>query len=193
LGVLTLYVKKGHNYQKEEEDFLLAITNVLAGIIERKRSDQALRKREEDLELKKNSLEETNTALRVLLKRREEDKTEIEEKVLSNVKELVIPYLEKLKKKDLGARDNAYLDVLESNLNDITSSFSVKLTSKYHNLTPTEIKIANLIKHGNTTKEVAELLALSCKTIETHRENIRKKLGITNKKTNLRTHLLTLH
>jgi PAS domain S-box-containing protein len=192
LGVLNLSVNKDHHRNVDDEEFLGAIANVMAGIIERKRADRELKKREMDLEIKNKSLEETNTALRVLLKRREEDKIELEEKMLSNVKELVSPYLEKLKKKNWGARDDAYLRILESNLNDITSSFSVKLSSKYLNFTPTEIKVANLIKHGNTTKEVAELLGLSIKTIETHRENIRKKLRIVNKKTNLRTHLLNL-
>jgi DNA-binding CsgD family transcriptional regulator len=100
--------------------------------------------------------------------------------------------LEKLKKHRLDEKYDAYLNTLESNINDIISSFSQKLSSKYINLTPTEIQVANLIKHGNNTKEIAELLFLSKATIEFHRRNIRKKLGIKNKKTNLRTHLLSI-
>jgi DNA-binding CsgD family transcriptional regulator len=111
---------------------------------------------------------------------------------LNNIKELVLPYLGELRTKDLGVRNNAYLNVLESNLNDIASSFLYKLSSKHLNLTPKEIRIANLIKQGKSTKEIAELMSLSKKTIDFHRNNIRKKLGLNNKKANLRTHLMAI-
>ena len=147
-----------------------------------------------EVEVKKHRdhLEETNTALRVLLKRREEDKVELEEKVLSNVKDLVLPYLERLQKTSLNPSQMSCLGILESNLNDIVSPFSRKLSSKYLALTPTEIRVANLIKEGKTTKEIAEFMNLSDKTIQAHRDNIRKKTGIKHKKRNLRTYLMAL-
>jgi hypothetical protein len=87
-----------HQQNQREEEFLTAIANTLAGIIELKQAEQWLKEREKELEIKSSNLEEANTALKVLLKRRDEDKTELEEKILFNVKELVAPYLEKLKK-----------------------------------------------------------------------------------------------
>ena len=161
-------------------------------ITERKRAERALREKDAELKIKANSLEEVNTALRVLLKRREEDKEELEEKVLENVRGLVLPYLEKLKKTSLDANQISNISILESNLNDITSPFSRTLSSKYLGLTPTEIRVANLIKDGKTTKEIAEFMNVSGKTVETHRDNIRKKFGIKHKKANLRTHLSSL-
>ena len=163
-----------------------------AEIAERKRIEKELKERGKELEEKTRNLEEVNTALRVLLKRREEDKDELEEKVLFNMRELVAPCLEKLKKSRLDDKQKQYTNILESNLNDIISPFSQRLSSRYLKLTPTEIQVANLIKHGKTTKEIAEFLNLSSQTIEFHRKNIREKIGIKNKRANLRTHLLSI-
>jgi PAS domain S-box-containing protein len=161
-------------------------------ITERKRAEQALKEKEAELTIKAKNLEEVNTALRVLLKRREEDKGELEQKVLSNVKDLVLPYLERLQKTSLDANQISCVSIMESNLNEIISPFSRKLSSKYLRLTPTEIRVADLVKNGKTTKEIAEFMNLSEKTIQAHRDNIRKKTGIKHKKTNLRTYLSSL-
>lgn len=168
------------------------VQGAMYDITKRKRVEQALKEKEAELSLKAKSLEEVNTALRVLLKEREKDKTELEEKVLSNIDELVLPYLERLKTPRLDNSQMSYLDILESNLKEIVSPFSKKLSSKYLGLTPTEIKIAHLVKGGKTTKEIAEFINLSPKTVEFHRDNIRKKLGIKKSKTNLRTYLLSM-
>lgn len=178
---------------KERTAELVTMTEQLKQAInERKKTEEALKEKERQLETKTHNLEESNIALKVLLKRREEDKTELEEKILLNVKELVIPYLEKLKKNTLDEKQKIYVSILESNLNDITSSFSHRLSSKYMNFTPTEIQIANLLRQGKTSKEIAELINSSPKAVAFHRENIRKKLGLKNKKINLKSYLLSL-
>jgi PAS domain S-box-containing protein len=148
--------------------------------------------RTQELERKTIELQELNTALEVLLQKRDEDRKDLEERLLSNVKELALPYLQKMKGKIKDDNLNSYLNILESNLNNIISPFSQKLSAKYLNLTPAEIEIADLVKHGKSTKEIANLLNISGKTVESHRMNIRKKLGITNKKANLRTYLLSI-
>jgi PAS domain S-box-containing protein len=161
-------------------------------ITEMKRKEKELEEKEAELKTKAQNLKELNTALRVLLKQREGDKTELEEKVLSNVKDLVLPYVEKLKKTSLDSNQKSCVDILESNLKEIVSPFSRKLSSKYLALTPTEIRVANLVKEGKSTKEIAEFMNLSTKGVDFHRVNIRKKLGIKNKSANLRTHLLSM-
>jgi DNA-binding CsgD family transcriptional regulator len=103
-----------------------------------------------------------------------------------------MPYIEKLNKSRLDGSQKAYVSILESNLNDIISPFPRRLSSVYLGLTPTEVEVANLVKHGQTTKEIAEVLNLSVRTVDTHRYNMRRKLGISNKKANLRTHLLSI-
>jgi PAS domain S-box-containing protein len=161
-------------------------------ITERKKAEEALKDRETELETQAANLEEMNAALKVLLKRRDEDERELEEKVLFNVRELVEPYLEKLKNEGLSNKQKTYLDILESNLNDIVSPFSRSLYLKYYNLTPSEMQIAALVRDGKTTKQIADLLNLSARTVDTHRLRIRTKLGIRNKKSNLRSYLLSL-
>jgi PAS domain S-box-containing protein len=158
---------------------------------DRKRAEEALRKREVELQAQSDHLEEVNTALKVLLTQREEDKKELAENVLSNVKELINPYIEKLKISRLSTHQKTLLNILDSNLNNIISPFISKMSSKYFNLTPMEIRVANLVKEGKTNKEVADLLCLSKNTILFHRYNIRSKLGLKNKKINLRSHLLS--
>jgi PAS domain S-box-containing protein len=148
--------------------------------------------RTKELKLKTRLLRETNTALKVLLERRNEDKNEMEQRILANVKELVLPYIGKVKRKVTDKKLKTYLNILEANLKNIVSPFSGRLSSKYMNLTPKEIELADLVKHGQSTKEIAELLNISNKTVETHRVNLRKKLGITNKKMNLQTYLQSI-
>jgi PAS domain S-box-containing protein len=161
-------------------------------ITEHKRAEEAIYEREETLKAQAHELEEMNTALKVLLKQRGEDKAELEEKVLSNVEELVLPYVEMLKKSRLGAEQMTYVSILESNLTGIVSPFLRKLSSKYLSLTPQEIQIADLIKLGNTTKQIAGLLKVSTRAVEFHRGNMRRKLGLKNKKANLRSYLISI-
>ncbi len=155
-------------------------------------TQEALEKREKELELKTASLEDVNTALRVLLKRREEDKTELEEKVLYNMKDLVLPYIAKLEQSRLSENQKSFLSILKSNLDDIVSPFSRRLAASHLNLTPREVQVANLLKEDKITKEIAELLHMSESSVEFHRHNIRKKLGLVGKKVNLRTYLQSL-
>jgi PAS domain S-box-containing protein len=158
-------------------------------ISNRIKAEKALKQKGIELEAKTIGLEEANTALKVLLKQRENDKVELEEKVLLNVRELVFPYLEKLKMKKLGEKQQAYIGIIESNLNDIVSPFVHGLSSRLIKLSPTELQVTNLIKQGNTTKEIAEIMNLASSTIDFHRNNIRKKIGIKNKRINLKTYL----
>ena len=180
------------NYQDQLEELDQERTAELATEVEeRRRAEKTLRRRETELQAQSQHLEEVNTALRVLLKQRGEDRNELQGNVLGNVKELIRPYLEQLKKSRMSTRQQTLLRILESNLNNIVSPFLSRLSTRFLNLTPTEIRVINLIKEGKTNKEIAELMLISKNTVLFHRHNIRTKLNLKNTKINLRTHLLT--
>lgn len=151
--------------------------------------DQRVADRTSELDQKTERLAEINVALKVLLEKREEDKKELEEKILFNIEKLIFPYLEKLKTRCNNESQEVLLEIIRSNLDEITSSFTHNYQDYLSKLTPTQIQIADLIKQGKTTKEISSLLNLSPSTIAFHRQEIRKRLSLTNKKINLRATL----
>jgi GAF domain-containing protein/DNA-binding CsgD family transcriptional regulator len=210
LGTLVFEATKPNAYSKQ--DFALAgrIGSQIAGAIANaqlyaelkktkdrlQESEKELRKTLENLEItikeRTIELEEINIALRVLLKKGVDDQQRLGDDLQSNIKQLVMPFLSKLKEVQLDKESQAYLNILETNFNNIVSPFINRLSGKYNNLTPMEIKIAALIKDGKMSKEIAQLLGVSVGTIMTHRNNIRKKLRLRLKAANLRSHLLSL-
>ena len=161
-------------------------------IAERKQAESSLKKRDEELSLRTVELEEANTALRVLLKHQMKDQKDLEERLQTNVNELVIPFIKTLRNCNQNDRYMSYLNILESNLRDIVSPFLNSLSSKYKKLTPKEIRVVGMIKDGMESKEIAEILGVSTSTVSAHRENIRKKLGLLKEKTNLRSFLISI-
>jgi len=145
-----------------------------------------------ELEAEKKSLEELNAALKALLKHREDDKNEVGVKVIANVKDLILPYIEKLKTSRLDETQRTFLEIIEIHLNEITAPFLMKLTSTYLGFTPKEIQVASLIRDGKKTKDIAKVMSVSKSAIDLHRNHIRNKLGLNNKKVNLRSYLSTL-
>jgi DNA-binding NarL/FixJ family response regulator len=151
-----------------------------------------LQKREAELKTQSGHLEEANIALKVVLKQMEEKKREDKENILTNLKQGVIPYLNRFKKGALSTNQMILVDIVEKNLNNIASPLVSKLSSTFLNLTPMEIRIATLIKEGLMNKEITELLGTSLNTVSSHRFRIRSKLGLKKKGTNLRSYLLSL-
>jgi PAS domain S-box-containing protein len=163
---------------------------VITDITKVKQMEKHLRLREKELEAANRELREANSALNVLLKMRELDRERAETQIVFNVKNLVAPLLSKLK--DSKGGSSAELRVLENYLDELTSPFGEKLTHAHQSLTSVEIQIADMIKHGKPTKEIAELLKVSARTVDVHRHRIRKKLGITKKGMNLRKYLASM-
>lgn len=152
----------------------------------------ALAEKETELLAKSHNLEDLNTALRVMLKQRAEDREELEQTLLANVKQLVLPNLEKLRKGASEQSRQVYLDLIASNLEEMFSPFSRKLSTRFRSLTTTEVQVAHLIKDGKNSKEIADVMSVSSSAVDVYRYRIRKKLGINNQKVNLRSYLLSL-
>ena len=177
-------------------DGWLARLEIAKDITKRKRAEKKQRDitltLEEKVKKRTAELEDMNATLRILLKKREEDKDEIGEKIFAHHKLILAPIIQNLKKSLTLESQKNMMDILESELKNIISPFSKQLSDKMVNLTPREIYVADLIKFGKSNKEISEILNSSIHTISRHRENIRKKTGLKNKKINFRSFLSTL-
>jgi PAS domain S-box-containing protein len=185
-------VKSEKSWSEEDIALLKMAGEIIVNALQRRRYYEALRSREKELESQAHNLEEVNVALRVLLEKREEDRKQIEQRMLSNFRKLIIPFLERLKSNNLNSKQRTYVEIIESNLNEIVSPLARTLSSKYSSLTPREIEMANLIKAGKTSKEIAELLSISPAVVNFHRQNLRKKLGLKSRDSNLRAFLFSI-
>lgn len=153
----------------------------------REQLEELIKERTAELESKTQVLQEFNAALKVLSRQRDEDRKELEERFVSNIKKLILPYSEKLKATRLDERQTSYLAIMDSHFKEIISPLLRNM--QQFNLTPTEAQVASLIKDGKSTKEIAEILMVATGSINTHRKSIRKKLGLNKIKVNLQLHL----
>jgi len=172
----------------EERALLDALADQIGTIATRISAELELQDINKQLSLERKALQESNTALRTVLTRIEEEKNEIYRDIKTNVDKIIMPILLALALEIPQAQRN-YIDMLKTNLEEITSQFVRHLSDSYRSLTPTEITICNMIRNGMRTKEIAQTRAVSVATINRHRENIRRKLKITNDDVNLSTYL----
>jgi DNA-binding CsgD family transcriptional regulator len=175
-------------FLKEERALLDAVAEQIGTIATRISADLELQETNRQLTLEHKALQESNTALRIVLARIEQEKQEIYSDIRMNVEKIVMPILHALTLQ-LSPAQTKYVDMLQTNLEEITSPFISQLSISYHSLTPTEIAICNMIRNGMRTKEIAEMRGVSEATINRHREKIRHKLKITNQDVNLATFL----
>jgi len=145
----------------------------------------------QELQKKKQELQEANIALRVMLDQHTKTREKIEEQVSLKLKKLISPYLDLLHQSPLSEEQQEIVTLISAHIETITGSFSPKAKELFLNLSPRETLIADLVRQGKTSKDISKILHISYRTVETYRNNLRKKLGLNNKKVSLRTYLLS--
>jgi len=175
-------------FLQEERALLDAVAEHIGTIAARISTELELQETNRQLTLERKALQESNTALRTVLAKIEDEKQEIYRDIKMNVEKILMPILHALALQ-LPLIQRKYVEMLQTNLEEITSPFISQLSRSYHSLTPTEIAICNMIRNGMRTKEIAEMRGVSQATINRHREKIRHKLKITNQDINLATFL----
>jgi len=175
-------------FLQEERALLDAVAEHIGTIAARISTELELQETNRQLSLEQKALQESNTALRTVLAKIEDEKQEIYRDIKTNVEKILMPILHALALQ-LPLIQRKYVEMLQTNLEEITSPFISHLSRSYHSLTRTEIAICNMIRIGMRTKEIAETRGVSQATINRHREKIRRKLKITNQDINLATFL----
>lgn len=175
-------------FLKEERALLDALADQIGTIATRISAELELQRINKQLSLERKALQESNTALRIVLARIEEEKQEIHRDIKTNVDKILMPILHAFAL-ELPQTQSEYIEMLKTNLEEITSPFIRHLSNSYHSLTPAEIAICNMIQNDLRTKGIAQIRGVSTATINRHRENIRRKLKITNSDVNLATYL----
>ncbi len=153
--------------------------------------EQRVKERTSELMASNTKLEEANIALRVLLEQKDESRGILQETMVSNLKQSVLPLLAQLEAEGLTSRQATWMGMIRASIDQVLSPAQRGLAQDY-GFTSTESQMAELIKQGLSTKEIASMLKLSKRTIDTHRHNMRKKLGLSNTARNLRACLLDL-
>ncbi|MEW5723039.1 MAG: response regulator [Thermodesulfobacteriota bacterium] len=174
---------------RDEKFRPVQVVGTVQDITRRKQVELRLLEREEELRRQTRRLEEANIGLKVLIQHRDEEKQTLRENTVNTIRKLVLPFVDKLKMGHLSPEQEACLSVIETNLKEIASPAVARLASGHLGLTPTELKVAGLVKEGKTIDEISELLHISDNAVRFHRKNIRAKLGLKRKKMNLRSYL----
>ena len=163
--------------------------SVIRDLTFQKLAEKQLQQHQDELKNRAQRLEELNAALKVLLDQREKEKKDLEAQLTGRLDELILPHLEKLKKTGLSDLQEAHVTILEANIRELTEPIHHNRSCHLLHLTPTETRVADLIKMGYRTKEIASKMGISTRTAEFHRDNIRTKLNIKGRKLNLKTYL----
>jgi len=142
-----------------------------------------------ELEQKKKEAEDTNIALKVMLDQHTRARESIEEQISIKLQELVNPYLNLLGNSSVNEKQAETIRIIQAHIDSISQQFSPKAREIMLKLSPRESMISDLVRQGKTSKDIAEILHIGLRTVETYRNNLRKKLGINKKKVSLQTFL----
>jgi len=171
---------------KNSQGKIVGAIESIRNITELKKAEETLRHSQAKLKEQTAALQQKNIDLKDILIQVEAEKKRAQTDILNNVESVLLPLLKKMR---LKGEARKYIKILQDGLENLVSPFGSKITDKKYHLTPREIEICNMIKNGLSGKEIARLLNIAFQTVEMHRKNIRRKLGLSNKRINLTTFL----
>ncbi|MEJ2135103.1 MAG: PAS domain-containing protein [Desulfofustis sp.] len=148
-----------------------------------------LQKSKKELAAKSKALEQKNFALKELVAHIGLEQKEFKDRIMTNISEIALPSLERIK---LHKGEEAYIDLHRRDLENLASSFGLKVNDIRVKLTPREMEVCNLVRNGLANKEIARVLKIAVHTVEKHRRMARRKLGLNKKKVNLHSYLNSL-
>lgn len=175
-------------FLKEEYALIRAVAERVSSVLMHMKALSDLRAAHRAIQREHQALQEANITLRTILSRLEEEKQEIKASIAANIQKVIMPIVFELELEVTG-RQRSYVTLLRRSLHEITSPFVSQMARDHVQLTPVEIAISTMIRNGLSTKEIAQLRCISPATVRRHRENIRRKLGLKNRKANLATFL----
>jgi len=194
VGVVEVFYRKvvltdaDSPFLKEEYALIRAVAERVGSVLMHMKAEADLRAAHKAIQREHQALQDANIALRAVLSRLEDEKQEIRASILANIQKIIMPIVFELELEVTG-RQRSYVTLLRQSLQEITSPFLTQLSREHMQLTPVEIAIGTMIRNGLSTKEIAQLRCISAATVRRHRENIRRKLGLRNRKANLATYL----
>jgi len=175
-------------FLKEEYALIRAVAERVGSVMMHMKALSDLRAAHRAIQREHQALQEANIALRAVLSRLEEEKHGIKASIAANIQKVIMPIVFELELEVTG-RQRSYATLLRRSLQEITSPFLTQIARDHVQLTPVEIAISTMIRNGLSTKEIAQLRCISPATVRRHRENIRRKIGLKNRKANLATYL----
>ena len=142
----------------------------------------------DQLRLEREALNQKNAAMRELISHINDNRSDMAHNIQANLQHVVTPILDRLQSR-LDDNNGTYVRMLRESLDDLLSPHIAGLHVHHPHLTAHEVELCNLIRSGLTCKEIAELRGRSEQTILKQRKVIRKKLGLTDNRINLRNYL----
>lgn len=142
--------------------------------------------RESQVAMRRNmkSLERTKDII-------EKEKNDLRDSYNGTIKQRIMPLVERIKRRD-SVLKKRIVGILEKYMADLTGNMVTKLYNPTWNLSDREIEICLLVESGLTTREISELLCTSVRTVDNHRNHIRKKLGISRQSVDLGLYLKSM-
>lgn len=171
------------------DGFLVILKDISIHVKQSEILESIVTKRTAELTKKKNQLQEMNVTLRTVMKSVDKEREEFQKSVGDTIRRTLLPALDPVRKERSASIRNTYLDIIEDQLLKLTWGGKDDRHALLLKLTPMEMKVCRFIQAGAATKEIADAFNLSTVTIQTHRRNIRRKLGLQNRNINLSNYL----